>query len=477
MKKTVVFIMALLLLAIAITSCKPSDGTQTDTEPHTGAQTGAKVTKLTINGKEQDLDDFTIEYTLCVDEVKIPVVAAEKSEGEGELIIEQATTIPGTATVTLNEVKYMITFQSDFIYEKSVLQNTYHKLMSQEKLKVAYIGGSVTVGAFGDAGKSYRDLTTKWFRDHFDAKIVETNAGIGGTGSFWGSYRITEHLNLDSKTACPDLVFIEFAVNDYYDGTTPENIKNYAESMIRTVYGANPYADIIILIVGEQTTVGENSDKTNAWREVAAHYELPIVELTESLLADMRENGKPWSYYIADVVHPNNNGYAMYASYIAELLQAELIDKMVSPFISNEKKLPATRLGTKELCDLSYHEVYQLSLPASSGFRAYNTTDETGRGLSANDVGASMHFSFYGTGVVLSLGSKDGIVLEYTIDGKPYEDIHVSKDNSPILAEGLEEGTHTVSIRIKERTSGILYIKRILVQGNTQREGIRIVAG
>ncbi len=484
MKKIIAFIVAMLMLTLSLTACVPgmNNGTDEhtkDSSKQTEAPTAgkAKITKLTINGKEQSLETTSIEYTLSAGEVKIPVVAAEKSDGEGELMIEQAKAIPGTATVTLNEVTYMIQFKTNFIYEQSALQNTYHKLASDGNLNVAYIGGSVTVGAFGDAGKSYRDLTTKWFRENFeDAKIVETNAGIGGTGSFWGSYRAIDHLKLKSKVDRPDLVFIEFAVNDYYDGTTPDDIKCYADTMIGEIYRANPHADIIILLVGEQFTI--NAPSTETWRAVAAHYNLPCIELVKRLVEDMQENGKPWNYYVADSVHPNNNGYAMYASYIAEFLHAELVDKQVNPFNSYEKELPDTTLSGKPMRDLAYYETYRLLLPSGTGFAAHiENGDEIAAGIAAKTVGAKLEFTFSGTGVVLSIDKTTprGIVLEYTIDGEEYTDVKTDGTLKMTLAEGLENGTHTVSIRVKSISSGMFRIQRILVQGNTTRAGIKIV--
>ncbi len=358
-------------------------------------------------------------------------------------------------------------------YEASALQNTYHCLESDGKLNVAYIGGSVTVGAFADAGKCYRELTTKWFKDNFDAKIIETAAGIGGTGSFWGAYRAIEHLKLDSETERPDLVFIDFAVNDYYDGTSVEDIQNYADAMIREIYRANPYAEIVILIVGEQWTV--NAASSEAWRAVAKHYNLPCIELVQRLLTDIQANNKTWEDYVADSVHPNTEGHAMYASYVAEFLQAELIDKEVNPHASIKKALPATGLGQKQLSDLGYYEVYRCFIPTSSSFSPYNVTDETGRGIATTKAGSMLSFSFSGTGIVLSLGTRDDIVLEYTIDGVKYADVNLSGTDRVTLAEGLENKTHTVSICVKSITSGVFHIRRILVQGNTAREGIAIL--
>lgn len=474
MKKIGITLLAVLLVLLPLAACgqKPN-GTEVPSTA-SGGKKKARIIGLTVDGVKQNLENTQISYKLTGNEVRIPVVEAELSEGEGTLNITQATTIPGTATVALdNEVKYTIMLETDFIYEPSALQNTYHRLVSEQKLNVAYIGGSVTVGAFGSAGHSWASLTTAWLREHFaDAEIAENNAGIGGTGCLLGAYRAYRHLGLGSATKRPDLVFMDFSVNDMYDGTSAEDIKRYAETMLQTVYTANPYADVVILIVGEQTT--SNRPEPKAWREIAAHYNLPIVELTDRLLADMRQEGKDWNYYIADVVHPNDNGYAKYASYIAELLQAELIDKQVSPFLQTEKALPEATLSGTTLHDLSMYEAYQMPVPADSGFRSVGP-DLIDGGLAAKTAGATLNFTFSGTGLTLFLGNRDSVVIEYTIDGVQYADLNVPDGILPSLADGLEDGTHTVSLRVKSVSSGTFLIRRFLVRGNTAQKAVKIL--
>ena len=82
-------------------------------------------------------------------------------------------------------------------YDEIYLQNVYSKLYNDKSLTIGYLGGSVTVGsgATVSGAKSttaWRALTTKWFKDNFpNATIKEVYGGIGGTGSRFGSYRMT----------------------------------------------------------------------------------------------------------------------------------------------------------------------------------------------------------------------------------------------------------------------------------------------
>src|SRR6478672_2832180 len=95
------------------------------------------------------------------------------------------------------------------LISRGSLNNLSHKLKSEnsDSLTIAFIGGSIT-----EAKDGWRDQTMDWFQKHYPQQnIKQINAGIGGTGSSLGVYRINEQVLQNN----PDLVFIEFAVNDY----------------------------------------------------------------------------------------------------------------------------------------------------------------------------------------------------------------------------------------------------------------------
>src|SRR5256885_1588445 len=94
--------------------------------------------------------------------------------------------------------------------ERTGLPNVLSKLKSGAEVRIAYLGGSIT------AQDGWRPKTLNWFRQHFPkAQVREINAAIGGTGSDLGVFRL-QHDVLEQK---PDVLFIEFAVND--DGAPP----------------------------------------------------------------------------------------------------------------------------------------------------------------------------------------------------------------------------------------------------------------
>ena len=102
------------------------------------------------------------------------------------------------------------------------LPNVFQKLGQGQAVRIAYLGGSITAQA------GWRPKTLNWFRSQFPkAELSEINAAIGGTGSDLGVFRLKQDV-LDGK---PDLLFVEFAVND--GGAPVHRIHQAMEGIVR----------------------------------------------------------------------------------------------------------------------------------------------------------------------------------------------------------------------------------------------------
>ena len=113
------------------------------------------------------------------------------------------------------------------------LPNFLEKLKGAGELRVAYLGGSIT------AAPGWRVKSLAWLKQqHPAAKLSEIHAAIGGTGSDLGVFRLG-HDVLQHK---PDLLFVEFAVND--GGASPERIHQAMEGIVRQTWKADPATDI-----------------------------------------------------------------------------------------------------------------------------------------------------------------------------------------------------------------------------------------
>lgn len=202
------------------------------------------------------------------------------------------------------------------------LGNVLAKLEAGKDVKIAYFGGSIT------AASGWRVQTLKWFQETFPkANVSEINAAIGGTGSDLGVFRLG-HDVLQHK---PDLVFVEFAVND--GGASPERIWQAMEGIVRQIWAADPQTDICYVYtfrVGYEKDLNEGvcPRAASAMEMLAKHYGIPSVNVAMPVCA-MERDGKlifksdeptPEGVlrFSKDGVHPLSEGHQLYTDLIAE---------------------------------------------------------------------------------------------------------------------------------------------------------------
>lgn len=157
--------------------------------------------------------------------------------------------------------------------ERNGLPNVLAKLKAGADVRIAYLGGSIT------AQDGWRPKTLNWFRRQFpDAKLIEINAAIGGTGSDLGVFRL-QHDVLEHK---PDLLFVEFAVND--GGAPSEQIYRCMEGIVRQTWNQDPATDIcfVYTLAGnmlETLQQGRFPSSASAMEKVAQYYAIPSIHM------------------------------------------------------------------------------------------------------------------------------------------------------------------------------------------------------
>jgi len=153
------------------------------------------------------------------------------------------------------------------------LPNVLAKLKAGKHVRIAYLGGSITAQA------GWRPLTLGWFQKQFPgAKIDEINAAIGGTGSDLGVFRLA-HDVLQHK---PDLLFVEFAVND--GGAAPDRIHRAMEGILRQTLANDPSTDICYVYTLTQNMLrdlqgGKYPRAASAMEALADHYQIPSIHM------------------------------------------------------------------------------------------------------------------------------------------------------------------------------------------------------
>lgn len=425
--------------------------------------------------------DATVEHKECA------LTVLEKYEKAGSDILVNAS---GNSQL-FNDI-------SNENFDSSVLQNTYHRLIVNKKLNVAYLGGSVTSGVGISVGeqntKSWRGLTTSWLRERFpNATITETNAAIGGTGSVFGAYRVTDDLKLKDSNQKPDLLFVEFAINDKYDSHGDptdyvSDVKSYMETIVRTVREYSPYCDIVFCFVTDKDMLATEYPTLQAHKSVAEAYGIPTISLGARLVIEEGLNRNNWDssgyfcswdqgggnmYY--DIVHPSKAGYEKYGSYVIEYLQGEFFGKNLNPYLYFAQELPDSVYGALNSPERYFFNDAQ---GKTEGFTFIESTALASKGyLKTETNGAKVSFTFTGTGLQLwTYAKKEASTIKVTIDGvSTIYSIQRGSENHKAyrLASGLTNTEHTVTIEvISVPREYSLELRALLVEGDPDFKGV-----
>ena len=251
-----------------------------------------------------------------------------------------AQTTPAEAATSPSPIAEVVVapVEAQVLRARGGLKNTFDKLQQGDPVTIAYFGGSITNGAGASGEKyTYRALVTSWLRARYPkSQITEVNASIGGTGSDLGVFRFGQ----DVLKHQPDLIFVEFAVND---GSTPTpQILRAMEGIFRQAWRANPLTDLCLVYTYQQ---GQQKDleqgvfprAASVQDFLAEKYAIPAISVAMPV-ADLVREGKMLprpprdaqeqalpipegvSVFSADGVHPKDEAMALYARTISDAL-------------------------------------------------------------------------------------------------------------------------------------------------------------
>ena len=202
------------------------------------------------------------------------------------------------------------------------------------EVKVGYLGGSIT------AQNGWRVQTLAHFKRAYpQATFAEINAAIGGTGSGLGAFRVRQ----DVLSKGPDLLFVEFAVND--GGADPRDIVRCMEGIVRQTWQANPKTDICFVYTLTESLSppmleGKLQRSASAMEKVADHYGIPSITLGMEVARLAKAGKLLWKaklpktdaekaavgdrfVFAADGVHPHDStGQVLYAEAVIRSLPA-----------------------------------------------------------------------------------------------------------------------------------------------------------
>lgn len=347
------------------------------------------------------------------------------------------------------------------VHFRNHFNNSWFAFASKKKGTVAFIGGSITEMS------GYRVMVEENLRRRFpDTNFKFVNAGISSTCSTTGAHRMSR----DVLSAQPDLVFVEFAVNDDQDASHADReCRRGMEGILRQARVTNPAMDMVVthfvnppmlaLLKQKKTPVSSAAHET-----VAAHYGVSTIDLAREVAERIQADQLTWETYGG--THPKPAGNRIAADMIEQLFDAAWADaeqleqrkpiahKQVSALDPASYSQGALISGAKADCD----SAWAFAVPAwdsiPGGKRGRFTELEM---LCTNDANAELTLDFDGQAIGLYvLAGPDAGRVEYSIDGgdfKMAELFHrfskgLHYPRTVMLATGLKRGAHRLTMRV-----------------------------
>jgi lysophospholipase L1-like esterase len=365
----------------------------------------------------------------------------------------------------------------------------FDKLRAGAPVTIAYMGGPITAGAGASAPEktSFRALVTEWLRKHYPkSEITELNAAINNTGVSGGSLYGALRARRDVIAYKPDLIFIEFAVNDTNENET--TAKKAIEGLLRQLLVVAQPPEVVMLYATSAKR-GVHAEWHDA---IAAHYQIPAINLQDQVWA-MVDGGKIklsefWpgasrpSASWKDIAPPSDAGHKLYAdltiSFLAEQekLNASPIPRnLPPPLVSDEMNYGEF----KAVVEIKPQRGSAKERGANWRIEASNDRAMPSELLVSERPGAQVEYYFDGGVIGVSYRTgPDGGIIECLIDGKPAPPPLSRIDTysrapqlgARIIAGGLGSGEHKLTIRV-------LGEKNPKSSGNNVRLGYLLIGG
>lgn len=307
-----------------------------------------------------------------------------------------------------------------------------------------------------------------------------TNAAISGTSTRIAMHRAVRDLKL--KENPPDLLFIEFAINDVYASITPEEAKINLETIINTVYKYSPDTDIVLLFSTDLSHIGTEYNIIKAQKEIADAYKLPYVDMGSEISKNIyKENGGThpttvnngvWAKYFTDIVHPTNEGHKFYSNVITHYLGG-VLNKAVGPTAVVASYRPESTLYSIKIDPISVNFEGQI---APEGFsidgNGFITSKTSGKTLSFTFKGEELHIWGYGqkTGgnVIISVDGGAPVKIELYRNATSYVE--------QTVATNLSNTEHTVTLTTSASSHGSdIDIRYFMINGADNSNGVTLV--
>ena len=254
-----------------------------------------------------------------------------------------------------------------------------------EDITIAFIGGSITQGAGAIpintncyAYRCFENFATMYGSGK---NVHLVKAGVGGTPSELGIDRF-EQVVLSFGEVNPDIVVIEFAVNDHDDETEGE----FFESLVRKALKLPNHPGVALLF----SVFANDENLQDRLIPIGKKYDLPMVSLKNAVTDQFRLRaglGRVLSknQFFYDIFHPTNLGHKIMSDCLLYMFK-EIDQNQVSKDDCTEALLREAAVYGKRFDDIRYMDRSNSDLYAKISCGDFDGTDKDLQCCEMNDV-------------------------------------------------------------------------------------------
>ncbi len=332
------------------------------------------------------------------------------------------------------------------------LKQVVAKARAGEDVTIAFIGGSITEGYNAGTSEIYAKLVYDFFCENYGtgSNVHYVNAGLSGTPSSLGLLRSDRDLFAYE----PDLIFIEFAVND---GSSIVDSTGYESLVYKALSQENEPAVILLMSVIESGYTRQ--DNMNL---LGFQYDLTRIGVKPAIWPFIEDGTITWDDWSNDESHPNAWGHSMYASFIIDYLKDADAAEMDEAYVLTENFNKGYDHSNMVMIDRSMN-ADAITLDSIGSFMELGDLTSFNEGwkhTGESTENSSFTFTYTGRAMYISYkdtptGSNYGTADVY-VDGNYVISLNGSSDDgwhNPVIEcifTEKEAATHTVEIRMNE---------------------------
>lgn len=333
------------------------------------------------------------------------------------------------------------------------MKRVMEKATSGKEITIGFLGGSITAGAAATSPETcYAYRVFEWWERTFPrAKCVYINAGIGATSSKFGVARVEEDVLIHK----PDMVFVEFSVNDEDTSLYQETFEGLIRKLLLT-----PVQPALFMFNNVFYDDGRNAQRVH--NEIGKYYDLPIVSMKESLYRDIEKGNLNNTDISEDNLHPNDFGHGLVAGVITNLL--DLIHEQV---VQRKEEYIEYHVPEKPITKNRYITSVRrnnLSItPELNGFYPdkkpkENVWDNFRNGWFGNTVGSSITFEVEGATIAIQY-------RKYAVHPAPIAKVVIDQD---------EQKAVILDANFEETWGDCLYLQDVMIADKPGKHKVTI---